>query len=154
VAYNHNSIEPKWQARWRAAGLHRATFDPNRPKFYVLDMFPYPSGSGLHVGHCEPYAATDVVARWKRMQGWNVLHPFGWDAFGLPAENYAIKTGIHPRITTTQAVANFRRQLDSIGFAYDWEREINTTDPRYVRWTQWIFLFKVGLAYEAVVPIN
>ena len=156
MAYNHNSIEPKWQARWRAAGLHRATFDPNRPKFYVLDMFPYPSGSGLHVGHCEPYAATDVVARWKRMQGWNVLHPFGWDAFGLPAENYAIKTGIHPRITTTQAVANFRRQLDSIGFAYDWEREINTTDPRYVRWTQWIFLqlFKVGLAYEAVVPIN
>jgi len=156
VAYNHNSIEPKWQARWRAAGLHRATFDPNRPKFYVLDMFPYPSGSGLHVGHCEPYAATDVVARWKRMQGWNVLHPFGWDAFGLPAENYAIKTGIHPRTTTTQAVANFRRQVDSIGFAYDWAREINTTDPRYVRWTQWIFLqlFKVGLAYEAVVPIN
>lgn len=156
MAYDHKCIEPKWQDRWRAAGLHRATFDPNRPKFYVLDMFPYPSGAGLHVGHCEGYTASDVVTRWKRMQGWNVLHPFGWDAFGLPAENYAIKTGIHPRITTAQAVANFRRQLESIGFAYDWDREINTTDPGYVRWTQWIFiqLFRAGLAYEAVAPIN
>jgi leucyl-tRNA synthetase len=156
VTYDHKSIERKWQARWRAAGLHRTSDDPNRPKFYVLDMFPYPSGSGLHVGHCVGYAASDVVTRWKRMQGFNVLHPFGWDAFGLPAENYAIKTGIHPRITTAQAAANFRRQLDSIGFAYDWDREINTTNPEYVRWTQWIFLqlFKAGLAYEGTAPIN
>jgi leucyl-tRNA synthetase len=119
-------------------------------------MFPYPSGSGLHVGHCEGYTATDILTRWKRMQGWNVLHPMGWDAFGLPAENYAIKTGIHPRITTGEAIANFRRQIDSIGFAYDWEREVNTTDPAYVRWTQWIFLqlFKAGLAYEGIAPIN
>jgi leucyl-tRNA synthetase len=119
-------------------------------------MFPYPSGSGLHVGHCEGYTATDIVTRWKRMQGWNVLHPMGWDAFGLPAENYAIKTGIHPRITAGEAIANFRRQIDSIGFAYDWEREVNTTDPAYVRWTQWMFLqlFKAGLAYEGIAPIN
>src|ERR1700674_1086922 len=156
LAYNHKSIEPKWQARWRAGGVHLTGRDPHRPKFYVLDMFPYPSGSGLHIGHCEGYTASDVVTRWKRMQGFNVLHPFGWDAFGLPAENYAIKTGVHPRITTAQAVANFRRQLDLIGFAYDWEREINTTDPEYVRWTQWLFLqlFKAGLAYEGTAPIN
>ena len=156
MPYEHRTVEPKWQARWREAGLHRATFDPNRPKFYALDMFPYPSGSGLHVGHCEGYTATDIITRWKRMQGWNVLHPMGWDAFGLPAENYAIKTGIHPRITTEKAVANFRRQIDSVGFAYDWEREVNTTDPSYVKWTQWIFLqlFKQGLAYEGTVPIN
>jgi leucyl-tRNA synthetase len=156
LAYDFKLVEPKWQARWRAARLHDTTFNPNRPKFYVLDMFPYPSGSGLHVGHCEGYTATDIVARWKRMQGWNVLHPMGWDAFGLPAENYAIKTGIHPRVTTGQAIANFRRQIDSIGFAYDWEREINTTDPGYVKWTQWIFLqlFEAGLAYEGNSPIN
>jgi leucyl-tRNA synthetase len=156
LEYDHKSIEPKWQARWRAGGVHLTGRDPHRPKFYVLDMFPYPSGSGLHVGHCEGYTASDVVTRWKRMQGFNVLHPFGWDAFGLPAENYAIKTGVHPRITTAQAVANFRRQLDLIGFAYDWDREINTTDPEYVRWTQWIFLqlFKAGLAYEGTAPIN
>jgi leucyl-tRNA synthetase len=119
-------------------------------------MFPYPSGSGLHVGHAEGYTATDIITRWKRMQGWNVLHPMGWDAFGLPAENYAIKTGIHPRITTTQAIANFRQQIDALGLAYDWDRELNTTDPGYVKWTQWIFLqlFKRGLAYEAIVPIN
>ena len=120
LVYDHKSVEPKWQERWRAAGLHRTAFNLSRPKFYVLDMFPYPSGSGLHVGHCEGYTATDIVTRWKRMQGWNVLHPMGWDAFGLPAENYAIKTGIHPRITTGQAIANFRRQIDAIGFAYDW----------------------------------
>jgi len=119
-------------------------------------MFPYPSGAGLHVGHLVGYVATDIIARWRRMQGRNVLHPFGWDAFGLPAENYAIKTGIHPRTTTAEAIVNFRRQLDLIGFAYDWEREINTTDPGYVKWTQWIFLqlHKAGLAYEGVVPIN
>ncbi|MBN2036187.1 MAG: class I tRNA ligase family protein, partial [Chitinispirillaceae bacterium] len=149
-------IEPKWQKRWAEARLHKSDFDASRPKFYVLDMFPYPSGSGLHVGHCEGYSATDIIARWKRMQGFNVLHPMGWDAFGLPAENYAIKTGIHPRITTEQAVANFKRQINAVGFYYDWDREINTTDPAYYRWTQWIFLqlFKKGLAYESEMPIN
>jgi leucyl-tRNA synthetase len=156
MPYDHRSVEPKWQARWREARLHQTTFDAKLPKFYALDMFPYPSGAGLHVGHCEGYTATDIITRWKRMQGWNVLHPMGWDAFGLPAENYAIKTGIHPRVTTEKAIANFRRQIDAIGFAYDWDREINTTDPKYVKWTQWIFLqlFKQGLAYEGTVPIN
>jgi leucyl-tRNA synthetase len=156
TAYNPLEIEPKWQKRWREAGLHSPAYDPAKPKYYALDMFPYPSGSGLHVGHCEGYTATDIIARWKRMQGYNVLHPMGWDAFGLPAENYAIKTGIHPRVTTEQAVANFRRQIDSVGFCYDWEREVNTTDPNYYTWTQWIFLqlFKRGLAYESAMPIN
>jgi leucyl-tRNA synthetase len=156
MPYDHRTVEPKWQARWRDASLHRTTFDPKKPKYYALDMFPYPSGAGLHVGHCEGYTATDIITRWKRMQGWNVLHPMGWDAFGLPAENFAIKTGVHPRITTEKAIANFRRQIDSIGFAYDWEREINTTDPAYYKWTQWIFLqmYKQGLAYEGTVPIN
>jgi leucyl-tRNA synthetase len=156
MSYDHRSVEPKWQARWREAGLHRTVFDPKRPKFYALDMFPYPSGTGLHVGHVEGYTATDVITRWKRMQGWNVLHPMGWDAFGLPAENFAIKTGIHPRITTAQAIANFTRQIDAMGFAYDWEREVNTTEPGYYKWTQWIFLqlFDKGLAYEGIVPIN
>ena len=156
MPYDHRSAEPKWQARWKAANLHRTTFDPGKPKFYALDMFPYPSGAGLHVGHCEGYTATDIITRWKRMSGWNVLHPMGWDAFGLPAENYAIKTGVHPRITTEKAIANFRRQIDSVGFAYDWEREVNTTDPAYYKWTQWIFLklFEKGLAYEGRIPIN
>jgi leucyl-tRNA synthetase len=156
MPYDHKIAEPKWRERWRAAGLHRTVHDASKPKFYALDMFPYPSGSGLHVGHCEGYTATDIITRSKRMQGWNVLHPMGWDAFGLPAENYAIKTGVHPRVTTENAIANFRRQIDSIGFAYDWDREINTTDPAYVRWTQWIFLrlHERGLAYEGVVPIN
>ncbi len=156
MPYDHRTVEPKWQTRWRDARLHKTTFDPNRPKFYALDMFPYPSGAGLHVGHCEGYTATDIITRWKRMQGWNVLHPMGWDAFGLPAENYAIKTGVHPRITTEKAIANFRRQIDSIGFAYDWDREVNTTDVGYYKWTQWIFLqlFKKGLAFEGTIPIN
>jgi leucyl-tRNA synthetase len=156
MPYDHRSVEPKWQARWRDAKLHKTTRDPRKPKFYALDMFPYPSGAGLHVGHCEGYTATDIITRWKRMQGFDVLHPMGWDAFGLPAENYAIKHGIHPRITTEKAVANFRRQIDAVGFAYDWDREVNTTDPAYVKWTQWIFLqlFKKGLAYEGTVPIN
>ena len=148
--YKPGEIEPKWQARWREAKLHATAFDQSRPKYYALDMFPYPSGAGLHVGHCEGYTATDIITRWKRMQGFNVLHPMGWDAFGLPAENFAIKTGIHPKITTEKAVANFRRQIDSVGFCYDWDREINTTAPEYYKWTQWIFLllFKRGLAYE------
>jgi leucyl-tRNA synthetase len=154
--YKPGEIEPKWQARWREAKLHATAFDQSRPKYYALDMFPYPSGAGLHVGHCEGYTATDIITRWKRMQGFNVLHPMGWDAFGLPAENFAIKTGIHPKITTEKAVANFRRQIDSVGFCYDWDREINTTAPEYYKWTQWIFLllFKRGLAYEGVMPIN
>lgn len=154
--YEHSIIEKKWQERWKQAKLHKTVFDSSKPKFYALDMFPYPSGSGLHVGHCEGYTATDIVTRFKRMQGWNVLHPMGWDAFGLPAENYAIKTGIHPSITTESAVSNFKKQINSVGFAYDWDREINTTDPKYFKWTQWIFLklYKMGLAYQGVMPIN
>ncbi|MFW5784854.1 MAG: leucine--tRNA ligase [Chitinispirillaceae bacterium] len=155
-SYSPNEIEPKWQARWKECKIHKTTFDPSKPKYYALDMFPYPSGSGLHVGHCEGYTATDIITRMKRMQGYNVLHPMGWDAFGLPAENYAIKTGIHPRVTTEKAIANFRRQIDSVGFAYDWDREVNTTDPAYYKWTQWIFLqlYRKGLAYEGIMPIN
>ena len=141
-----DEFEPVWQARWdqektfRTPGPGDPDFDASKPKFYVLDMFPYPSGAGLHVGHPEGYTATDILGRTKRMQGHNVLHPMGWDAFGLPAEQYAIKTGQHPRITTEANVENFRRQLKALGFAYDWDREVNTTDPNYVRWTQWIFL--------------
>ncbi|MDG5815115.1 leucine--tRNA ligase [Chitinispirillales bacterium ANBcel5] len=155
-AYNASEVEPKWQKRWRDAKLHKTVYDPEKPKYYALDMFPYPSGSGLHVGHCEGYTATDIITRYKRMCGCNVLHPMGWDAFGLPAENFAIKTGIHPSVTTEKAIANFRKQIDSIGFAYDWDREINTTDPSYYKWTQWIFLqlYKKGLAYEGFMPIN
>ncbi|MDR2727852.1 MAG: leucine--tRNA ligase, partial [Chitinispirillales bacterium] len=154
--YIPSEIEQKWQERWRENNVYKTVFDSSKPKFYVLDMFPYPSGSGLHVGHCEGYTATDIVCRMKRMQGYNVLHPMGWDAFGLPAENFAIKTGVHPRITTEKAVANFKRQINSIGFGYDWDLEINTTDPAYYKWTQWIFLqlYKKGLAYEGVMPIN
>src|SRR5450432_132683 len=156
MPYDHSTVEPKWQARWRAANLHRTPDDPAKPKFYALDMFPYPSGAGLHVGHCEGYTATDVITRWKRMAGFRVLHPMGWDAFGLPAENYAIKHGVHPRETTKAAIANFRRQIDAVGFAYDWSREIDTTDPHYVKWTQWIFLklYERDLAYEGVIAIN
>ncbi len=144
--YPFDIIEPKWQALWDERRLFHAAnpgdpgFDPARPKYYVLDMFPYPSGSGLHVGHPEGYTATDIVARYKRLRGYNVLHPMGWDAFGLPAEQYAIRTGQHPEITTRENIARFKTQLQRIGFSYDWEREINTTDPGYFRWTQWIFL--------------
>ncbi len=155
--YRPAEIEPKWQRHW----LENKTFqtddeDRSRPKFYVLDMFPYPSSSGLHVGHPEGYTATDILARYKRMNGYNVLHPIGWDAFGLPAEQYAIKTGTHPRETTNANIDGFRRQLQSLGFSYDWDREVNTTDPAYFRWTQWIFLklYEQGLAYEASVPVN
>ena len=155
--YNPSQIEPKWQSFW----LENKTFktddtDRTRPKFYVLDMFPYPSSAGLHVGHPEGYTATDILARYKRMNGFNVLHPMGWDAFGLPAEQYAVKTGTHPRETTRYNIAQFRRQLQAIGFSYDWDREVDTTDPAYFRWTQWIFLqlYKQGLAYEASVPVN
>ena len=183
--YPFDQIEPKWQAIWDERQLFHAPnpgekgFDPAKPKFYVLDMFPYPSGAGLHVGHPEGYTATDIVARYKRMRGFSVLHPMGWDAFGLPAEQYAIKTGQHPAITTRENVAKFKSQLKRIGFSYDWQRETNTTDPKYYKWTQWIFLQiynswfnpetnraepistyrgtdpdSVRLAYVADVPVN
>ena len=183
--YPFDQIEPKWQAIWEERQLFHAPnpgekgFDLGKPKFYILDMFPYPSGAGLHVGHPEGYTATDIVARYKRMRGFNVLHPMGWDAFGLPAEQYAIKSGQHPALTTRENVAKFKRQLKRIGFSYDWQREINTTDPLYYKWTQWIFLQiynswfdpetkraepistyrgtdpdSVRLAYVADVPVN
>ena len=157
MSYDHKSIESKWQKFW----LENQTFksediSANKPKYYVLDMFPYPSGAGLHVGHALGYVATDIVARYKRMKGFNVLHPMGWDAFGLPAEQYAIKTGTHPKETTQQNVSNFKKQINSLGFSYDWSREINTTDPNYYKWTQWIFmqLYNKGLAYEQEVAVN
>ena len=183
--YPFDQFEPKWQAIWEEQQLFHApnpgekSFDHAKPKFYVLDMFPYPSGAGLHVGHPEGYTATDIIARYKRMRGFNVLHPMGWDAFGLPAEQYAIKSGQHPAITTRENIASFKNQLKRIGFSYDWQREINTTDPRYYKWTQWIFLQiynswfnsatnkaepistypgknpdEVRLAYVADVPVN
>jgi leucyl-tRNA synthetase len=154
--YEPAAIEPKWQAYWEEHGTFRAERHPGRKKLYVLDMFPYPSGAGLHVGHPEGYTATDIVARYARMRGVDVLHPMGWDAFGLPAEQHAIQTGTHPRETTRRNIATFKRQLKMLGFSYDWTREIDTTDPAYVRWTQWIFLklFERGLAYQAEVPVN
>src|SRR5437764_8254178 len=183
--YPFDQIEPKWQAIWDERQIFHAPnpgekdFDPKKQKFYVLDMFPYPSGAGLHVGHPEGYTATDIIARYKRTRGFNVLHPMGWDAFGLPAEQYAIKSGQHPAVTTRENVAKFKRQLNRIGFSYDWQREINTTDPKYYKWTQWIFLQiynswfnpetkkaepistyrgadpdSVRLAYVAEVPVN
>ena len=155
--YNFSAIEKKWQAYW----LKNKTFacdahDKQKQKFYCLDMFPYPSGAGLHVGHPEGYTATDILCRYKRMKGFNVLHPMGWDAFGLPAEQYAVETGTHPAITTEKNVNRFREQIRMLGFSYDWDREVNTTDPKYYRWTQWIFeqLYKKGLAYVAEVPVN
>ena len=150
-------IEAKWQARWDRDGTFRTPAKPDhsRPKAYILDMFPYPSGSGLHVGHPEGYTATDIVARFKRMRGYNVLHPIGWDAFGLPAEQYAVRTNTHPRLTTRRNIDRFRKQLKSLGFSYDWSREISTADPDYYRWTQWIFLklHERGLAYQAEQPV-
>src|SRR6185503_12726903 len=156
MPYDHKIAEPKWQLRWERENAFATDLDHGKPKIYILDMFPYPSGAGLHVGHCEGYTATDVLARFKRANGFRVLHPMGWDAFGLPAELYAVRTGIHPAKTTAAAIANFKRQIRSLGFSYDWSREIDTTDPAYVRWTQWIFLklFERGLAYEDVAPIN
>jgi leucyl-tRNA synthetase len=154
--YDPSKIEPKWQRIWEESELFTATRHTGREKLYVLDMFPYPSGAGLHVGHPEGYTATDIVARYRRMRGVDVLHPMGWDAFGLPAEQHAIATGTHPRETTLKNIATFRRQLKMLGFSYDWSREIDTTDPGYVKWTQWIFLqlYKRGLAYQAEVPVN
>ncbi|KAK4795181.1 hypothetical protein SAY86_013175 [Trapa natans] len=157
-AYPFNEIEPKWQRYWEDNKTFRTPddIDFSKPKFYVLDMFPYPSGAGLHVGHPLGYTATDILARFKRMQGFNVLHPMGWDAFGLPAEQYAIETGTHPKFTTLRNINRFRTQLKSLGFSYDWDREISTIEPQYYKWTQWIFLqlFKRGLAYQAEVPVN
>ena len=156
MAYNHKEIEKKWQNYWDENEIFKTDDFVEKPKYYILDMYPYPSGSGLHVGHPLGYIATDILARYKRHQGYNVLHPMGWDAFGLPAEQYAIKTGTHPSITTKENIDNFKRQIKMLGFSYDWKREINTTDPGYVKWTQWIFiqLFNKGLAYEAEVPVN
>ena len=154
--YPFAEIEARWQDHWEKHATFQVREDAARPKFYCMDMFPYPSGAGLHVGHLEGYVATDMISRYKRMRGFNVLHPMGWDAFGLPAEQYAVKTGIHPRITTAENIATFKRQMKRAGLSYDWSREINTTDPDYYRWTQWIFLrlFERGLAYVAEVPVN
>jgi leucyl-tRNA synthetase len=154
--YDHAEIEGRWQRRWLSERVFAAKDDLTLPKTYVLDMFPYPSGAGLHVGHPLSYTATDIVARFRRHRGDNVLHPMGWDAFGLPAEQYALKTGVHPAETTARNIDTFRRQLQSLGFSYDWEREVNTTDPAYYRWTQWIFLrlYERGLAYQAEMPVN
>ncbi|CAI5465385.1 unnamed protein product [Closterium sp. Yama58-4] len=158
TAYPFTEIEAKWQADWEEKATFRTPddVDTSKPKYYVLDMFPYPSGAGLHVGHPEGYTATDIVARYKRMRGFNVLHPMGWDAFGLPAEQYAIETGTHPRVTTERNIGRFRSQLKALGFSYDWQREVSTTDPDYYRWTQWIFLqiLNRGLAYQADVAVN
>ncbi|WP_274651977.1 leucine--tRNA ligase [Paenibacillus humicola] len=154
--YRPQELEPKWQQYWDRHKTFQTKEDPDKPKFYALDMFPYPSGAGLHVGHPEGYTATDIVSRYKRMRGYNVLHPMGWDAFGLPAEQHALDTGEHPRDITVKNINNFRRQIKSLGFSYDWDREFSTTDPDYHKWTQWIFiqLYKKGLAYVAEVPVN
>lgn len=156
MSYNHKTIEKKWQKFWAKHNTFNTQDDPSKPTFYALDMFPYPSGQGLHVGHPEGYTATDIIARMKRAQGYNVLHPMGWDAFGLPAEQYALDTGNDPAEFTKKNIETFRRQINSLGFSYDWNREINTTDPDYYKWTQWIFekMYEKGLAYEAEVPVN
>src|SRR5579862_5944031 len=159
MPYNFTAIEKKWQEHWLKNGSFR-TLEPaeagKMPKAYVLDMFPYPSGAGLHVGHPEGYTATDIFSRYLRMKGFNVLHPMGWDAFGLPAEQYAIKQNIHPRVTTEQNIANFRRQIQMLGLSYDWDREIDTTDSSYYKWTQWIFLQLFNSYYdgERALPIS
>lgn len=156
MSYDPSSIEPKWQKFWDENKTFKAEIDRTREKFYALDMFPYPSGQGLHVGHPEGYTATDILARYKRMRGFNVLHTMGWDAFGLPAEQYAISTGTHPATTTAKNIETFKKQIKSLGFSYDWDREINSTDPGYYKWTQWIFLqiFKKGLAYQDDAMVN
>jgi leucyl-tRNA synthetase len=155
IDYNFHEIEPHWQSFWEQNGSFRAENNSSKQKFYVLDMFPYPSGAGLHIGHPEGYTATDILARYKRAKGFNVLHPIGWDAFGLPAEQHAVKTGTHPASNTQNNITNFKRQIKSLGFSYDWDREIDTTDPKYFRWTQWIFLqlFQRGLAYVDERPV-
>jgi leucyl-tRNA synthetase len=154
--YNHQRIEQKWQHIWEERATFQAEADPSKPKYYILDMFPYPSGAGLHVGHVTGYTATDILSRYMRTKGYNVLHPMGWDSFGLPAEQYAIRTGTHPAVTTEENINTYRRQLKSLGFSYDWSREVATSSPSYYKWTQWIFtkLYEKGLAYEAEVNVN
>ena len=155
-SYSPREIEQKWQSIWHEKKTFRSRIDPSKPKYYILDMFPYPSGAGLHVGHVVGYTGTDILARYKRQCGFNVLHPMGWDSFGLPAEQYAIRTGTHPAVTTRENIDTYRRQLQSLGFSYDWDREVATSDPTYYKWTQWIFtkLYERGLAYEAEMNVN
>ena len=154
VPYNHKAIEQKWRKNWEENPVN--VDDGKKPKYYCLDMFPYPSGNGLHVGHWRGYVISDVWSRFKMMQGYYLIHPMGWDAFGLPAENYAIKMGVHPSKSTAENVENFKRQLNDISAIYDWDREVNTTDPEFYKWTQWIFvkMFKEGLAYEKEFPMD
>ncbi len=156
MRYDHLKVEGKWQSFWEENGVFGTEYPSGKPKFYCLDMFPYPSGAGLHVGHPRGYMASDIISRYKRMRGFNVLHPMGWDAFGLPAENHALKTGVQPQVSTDENIRRFKEQIRALGLSYDWKREINTTDPEYYRWTQWIFikLFEKGLAYESELPIN
>ncbi|HRH22345.1 MAG TPA: class I tRNA ligase family protein, partial [bacterium] len=147
MKYNHQQLEKKWQKDWLESDLYRTDESSEKPKYYCLDMFPYPSGAGLHVGHPKGYIATDIISRYKTLNGFAVLHPMGWDAFGLPAENYALANKVHPRVATEANIATYKRQLSMIGLSYDWSREINTTDSEYYKWTQWIFaeMFKKGL---------
>ncbi|MGE4233240.1 MAG: leucine--tRNA ligase [Bacteriovoracia bacterium] len=156
MSYDHKKIEPKWQKHWDNHETFKSEMPSKKPKYYVLDMFPYPSSSGLHVGHPEGYTATDIVSRYKRAKGFNVLHPMGWDAFGLPAEQYALQTGVHPAVTTQNAIQTFKRQLKALGFSFDWSREVATCDPKFYKWTQFIFLklYEKGLAYQKEVPVN
>ncbi|NBS69918.1 leucine--tRNA ligase, partial [bacterium] len=154
--YDHGNIDGKWQKKWEDAGIFHAKLDDAREKYYLLVEFPYPSGAGLHVGHPRSYTALDVIARKRRMEGKNVLYPIGWDAFGLPAENHAIKTGTHPAVNTAENIKTFKKQIQALGISFDWSREIDTTDPKYYRWTQWMFneFFRQGLCYKAKMPIN
>jgi leucyl-tRNA synthetase len=154
--YNHKAIEEKWQRQWKDSNAFAASDDSTKPKKYILDMYPYPSGAGLHVGHVEGYTATDIYSRYLRMRGFEVLHPMGWDAFGLPAENYAVKTGIPPAQTTEEAIKTFTAQINSLGLSYDWAREVGTHRPEYYKWTQWLFqlLYKNDLAYKQKAKVN
>ena len=156
MKYEFNQIDKKWQDKWDETQAFKVSNDYSKPKYYTLIEFPYPSGQGLHIGHPRPYTAMDIVSRKKRMEGYNVLFPMGWDAFGLPTENYAIKNHIHPSIVTENNIKHFKEQLKSIGYSFDWSREINTTDPNYFKWTQWIFLqlYKKGLAYKKEMNVN
>ncbi|RYZ15542.1 MAG: leucine--tRNA ligase, partial [Chitinophagaceae bacterium] len=150
MEYNFRAIEQKWQQQWADSGAYKVSNDSAKPKYYVLDMFPYPSGAGLHVGHPLGYIASDIFARYKRNKGFNVLHPMGYDAFGLPAEQYAIEHGVHPAVSTAKNISTFRAQLDKIGFCFDWSRQVNTSEPRYYKWTQWIFLQLFNSWYNRV----
>ena len=150
MEYNFREIESKWQSEWKSRASYKTDIDFSKPKYYVLDMFPYPSGAGLHVGHPLGYIASDIVARYKRLKGFNVLHPMGYDAFGLPAEQYAIQTGQHPKVTTEKNIARYREQMDKMGFCYDWSREIRTCEPNYYKWTQWIFIQLFNSWYNPV----